>query len=163
MKNVLLVVLALGVIVLGVLYVRQTRLAGGGGTGRTSGRADEDNLTHVKCNSQNGTNPSYEVEIPVNSSVGLDYKDKITFVCKNEKVHWKIADPGVRTFTVTFSTWPFSSAQKSLQPDPTTGLTEDQPVKPISTKYEIDEYQLSVTKSDGTTITADPHIIPMGP
>jgi len=160
LKNVMLAVLAVAVIVLGVLYARKPPLAYDGGG---SGRADENNLTHVKCNSQNGTNPSNEVEIPVNSSVGLDYKDKITFVCKNENVHWKIGDSGVKTFTVTFTNWPFSSTQSSLQPDPTTGLTQDQPVKPISTKYEIDEYKLVVTKNDQTTITADPHIIPMGP
>ncbi len=163
MKNVMLAVLAVAVIVLGVLCLRQARFAGGGGGGDRHTRTDENNLTHVKCNSQNATNPSYKVEILVNSSVGLDYTDKITFVCKNENVHWKIADSGVKTFTVTFTKWPFSSTQKSLQPDPTTGLTEDQPVKQISSKYEIDEYTLVVTKSDGSTITADPHFIPMGP
>ena len=159
MKNVMLAILGVAVIVLVVLYVREARLVADGRPG--GGRSDENNLTHVKCNSNNGTHPSNEVEIPVNNSVGLDYNDKITFVCKNEKVHWKAA-PGVK-FTVTFSTWPFSSTQVSLQPDPVTGLTKDQPVKQINAKYEIDEYKLVVTKSDGTTLTADPHIIPMGP
>lgn len=163
MKNVMLAVLAVAVIVLGLLYAKKPPFADGGGGGGGRRRADENNLTHVKCNSQNGTNPGNEVEIPVNSSVGLDYNDKITFVCKNEKVHWKSADSGVKTFTVTFTAWPFSSTQMSLQPDPTTGLTQDQPVKQINTKYELDEYKLVVTKTDGTTITADPHIIPMGP
>jgi hypothetical protein len=160
-KNIALAVLAVAVIALSVLYLRKPHFADAGGGGGRHTRADENNLTHVKCNSQNGSNPSNEVEIPVNSSAGLDATDKITFVCKNEKVHWKIADSGVKTFTVTFTKWPFSSTQKSLQPDPTTGLTEDQPVKPISSKYEIDEYTLVVTKSDGSTITADPHLIPM--
>jgi hypothetical protein len=36
-------------------------------------------------------------------------------------------------------------------------------VKHINAKYEIDAYTLVVTKSDGSTITADPHFIPMGP
>jgi hypothetical protein len=161
-KNFMLVVLAVAVIVLGVLYVRKPHLADGGGGGARHARADENNLTHVKCNSKNGDHPSTEVEILVNSSVGLDYADKITFGCKDEKVHWKIADSGVKTFTVTFIDWPFSSSQQSLQPD-ATGSTQDQPVKHINTKYEIDAYTLVVTKTDGTTITADPHFIPMGP
>jgi hypothetical protein len=159
-KNVMLVVLAAAVVVLGVLYAKRIYFTDGG---RKTPRADENNLTHVKCNSNNSTSPGDQVEIPVNSSAGLDYNDKITFVCKNEKVHWKIADGGVKTFTVTFTTWPFSSTQTPLQPDPTTGSTKDQPVKTITTKYEIDEYMLVVTKQDGSTITADPHIIPMGP
>ena len=162
MKNVILAVLAVAVIVLGVLYAKQAHIAGqGGGGGATHARADENNLTHVKCNSKNGTNPGNEVEIPVNNSTGLDYNDKMTFVCENEKVHWKAA-PGVK-FTVTFITWPFSSTQQTLQPDPTTGMTQDQPVKHINQKYELDEYTLVVTKADGTPLTADPHMIPMGP
>lgn len=159
----MLAVLAVAVIVLGVLYVRKPHFAdGGGGGGRRVPRADENNLTHVKCNSKNPDHPSYGVEILVNSSVGLDYPDKITFGCKDEKVHWKIADSGVKTFTVTFIDWPFSSSQQSLQPD-ATGSTPDQPVKHINAKYEIDAYTLVVTKSDGSTIIADPHFIPMGP
>jgi hypothetical protein len=162
-KNVMLAVLAVAVIVLGVLLLRQARFTGGGGGGAKHARADENNLTHVKCNSKNPDHPGNGVEILVNSSVGLDYPDKITFGCKDEQVHWKIADSGVKTFTVTFIDWPFSSSQQSLQPDATTGLTPDQPVKHINAKYEIDAYTLVVTKSDGSTITADPHFIPMGP
>jgi hypothetical protein len=160
MKNIVLAVLAVAVVVLGVLYARRERAVGqGGGGGAGRPRPEENNLTRVRCNSHNPHNPSDEVEILVNSTVGLDDKDKITFVCKNEKVHWKAA-PGVR-FTVTFTTWPFLNTQKSLDPDPTTGLTENQWVKPINTKYEIHEYTLVVTKSDGTKVTADPHMIPM--
>jgi len=89
-------------------------------------RADENNLTHVKCNSKNPNNPSNQVEILVNSSVGLGYTDKVTFGCEGELVHWKIADPGVKTFTVSFIDWPFSSKPQSLQPD-ATGSTQNQP------------------------------------
>jgi hypothetical protein len=159
----MLAVLAVAVIVLGVLYVRKPNLAGGGGDGARHVRADENNLSHVKCNSNNPDHPGNVVEIPVNSTVGLDYPDKITFGCKDEKVHWKIADSGVDTFTVTFVDSPFSPPQTTLQPDPTTGLTQDQLVKHINTKYEIDAYTLVVTKKDGSKIMADPHFIPMGP
>jgi hypothetical protein len=162
-KNIILVILLIAVITLGVLYLRKVGQFNAGGGGGERKRADENNLAHVKCNSKNSDHPSNTVEILVNSSNGLTDEDKITFVCNPEQVHWKIADSGVRTFTVTFTAWPFSSNQSSLQPDPTTGSTRDQPVKMISKKYELDEYSLVVIKADGSTITADPHIIPMGP
>ena len=165
MKNTILLLLVFAVIVLGVLFVRKSPHFDGDKGGGRQTRPDENNLTHVKCNSKNPNNPGNLVEIPVNDSNGLDDPYKMIFVCKNETVHWKIADPR-NTVTVTFTgVWPFKPPippGQMLTSDPITGVTPDQTVK-IVTGYEVDEYALVVKKPGGATVKADPHIIPMGP
>jgi hypothetical protein len=164
----MLAILGVAAIVLVVLYVKKPGLVGGGGDGRPA-RADENDLTHVKCNSNNGSHPSKIVEIPVNGSDVIKFTRKMVFVCKDEQVHWTIADPVVQTFTVTFKNgvWPFPGNPTPLQPgssgSATPGSTTPQTVKQANRKYDVYEYDVSMTRIDGTHQDADPHIIPMGP
>jgi len=157
MKNVILVVVLVCLVVVSALYIRSVRL---GSEDSRSGYAN--NLKHVKCKQQLGGGP---VEVPVNATTLVDRDDQIVFVCKNELVHWKIADSNVKTFTVTFknSAWPFGPSPIALSPQ-SGGATVDQTVVGVTGKYAQDyEYTIAVTRTDGTSTSMDPHVIPMGP
>jgi hypothetical protein len=156
-KNVILVLVLVCLVVVSVLYVRSQRLQP-----RVASSGDANNLKHVKCKQQLGGGP---VEIPVDATTLIDRDDQIVFVCKNELVHWTIADSNVRTFTVTFknNVWPFGPNPMPLSPQ-TGGATLDQTVAGVTGKYaQAYEYTIAVTRTDGTSASIDPHVIPMGP
>ena len=120
------------------------------------------NLELIHCQSQiNGSN---SVKIPVTAS-GFADKDLIYFVCKGEQVEWDVArDPHLKSITVDFGgTWPFSGASA---PFTVTAGTNSTPLGvqaiPTNVPYQVYEYKVTLNRSDDSSVTIDPHIIPMG-
>jgi hypothetical protein len=137
------------------------RRDGSGGSTSFVGR-DSNNLQHVKCKQTLGGGT---VEISVDASAyALKRDDQIVFVCKGEVVVWKIADSHVASFAVTFKNneWPFGNSPVTL-PSNSGGATTGQTVFQVNGKFaKAYEYTITVTRTDGTTVTVDPHVIPMG-
>jgi hypothetical protein len=161
-KNFVLAVLAVAVIVLATLYVRQRYSA------EESRNGNANNLKYVKCKAQLGL--SGAVTIPINSTnYGIARNDQIVFVCDGEMVHWdSTADPNVTSFTISFKggVWPFGKAPQNPPTVLTSsaGLTKDEKVVGPVNKYAQDyEYTLDVQRTNGTAVHVDPHVIPMGP
>jgi hypothetical protein len=103
----------------------------------------------------------------VDSARGIKRDDEAIFVCTGETVHWETSDKQIKDFTVDFSKgngWPFGTAAPvPLKGDPSTPTT-DQVVAGLSSgqRSAAFSYKVVINLTNGSTMTVDPVIIPMG-
>lgn len=167
MKNVIIAVLAVGLIVLAVFCYKQSlSFRAVGKDGKKNNLADVDCKTH----GASGNGNAGKAEIDVNSTDPVAIADEGVFVCTGEKVFWQ-AGPHVTSIDVSFAKtdWPFdpSSYTATLHASAGGSTTEQVvaslPPGPPNYRMKPSKYTIVVKTDSGATLNLDPHIIPMGP
>lgn len=128
------------------------------------------NLRYADCNKHIRGNPSPipPVVIAVDPNDGLAPQDEVIFVCTGEPVSWEVpggAGSSVQSFTIQFQNneWPFPGAPQTLQGTGQAGTAARVVgALPANLRSKPYKYSIQVTRTNNTSVTLDPVLIPMG-